>query len=274
MALLSIVFLYPFWQLVVVSLSEPSYATSLSLKLLPRGFNLDSYREVFSNEVIFRAYFNTILRTLGGTAATVLVTYCGAYVLSKKRLPLRGLFTGMILFTMFFSGGLVPLYLQIQALGLYDTYWALILPSLTSAWNIVIMRNFIQSLPEALEEAASVDGAMPIRIAFQITLPICKPILAVVALWSAVFHWNSWFDAMIYVPDRAKITLQLMLRRVVIENFPDFLSSSSLMATTSTTAPETVKAATIVVSILPILVVYPFLQRYFVKGIMLGSLKG
>ena len=274
MILLAIIFVYPFWQLIVLSLSDAVTATSLGLKIIPYGLNIDSYKEVFYQDVIYRAYANTIFRTAMGMLLTVLVTYCGAYVLTKKKLPLRNVFTGMILFTMFFSGGLIPGYLQIQALGLYDTYWALILPSLTSAWNIVIMRNYISSVPEDLEEAACVDGAHPIRIAFQIMMPVCKPILAVVALWTAVGHWNAWFDALIYVPDRAKLTLQLMLRRIIIENLPDYLDSSVLMNTTVNTAPETVKAATIVVSIIPILLFYPFLQKYFVKGIMLGSLIG
>ena len=274
MILLGILFIYPFWQVVVVSLSNATGANTLGPKLVPVGFNLDSYKEVFSNNLVYVSYFNTLRRTLIGTGLTIVVTYLGAYVLSKKNLPFRNFFTLMILFTMFFSGGLIPHYLLVQSLGLIDSYWSLVLPTLTSAWYIIIMRNFISQIPDTLEEAAAMDGAKPIRIAFQIVLPICKPIIAVVALWSAVYHWNAWFDAMIYVPSRMNVVLQLMLRKILIDQSPDYLSSSMLMQTTVTTAPETVKAATIIVSILPILAAYPFLQKYFIKGIMIGSLKG
>jgi putative aldouronate transport system permease protein len=181
----------------------------------------------------------------------------------------------LILFTMFFGGGLIPSYLLMKNLNLLDSLWALILPSATSAWNLIIARNFISSLPESLEEAAYVDGAHPLTVIFKIMLPLSMPIIAVLALWSAVGHWNAWFDAMIYVRDRDKMVLQLILRQIIISNSNEMVGSGNLLnVTTAETTPETVKAATIIVTIAPIIFAYPFLQKYFVKGIMVGAIKG
>jgi putative aldouronate transport system permease protein len=274
MILLTILFIFPFWQVVVLSFSDPITANSLGLKLYPEKVYFDSYREVFSSKYIYIGFMNSIIRTIIGTVCTVFITYCGAYVLTKKKLPLRNFMTGMIFFTMFFSGGLIPSYLLVKNLNLIDSYWALILPVLTNAWYILVARNYISSIPDTLEEAASIDGAHPIAIAFKIIFPVCLPIIAVLALWTAVHHWNAWFDAMIYVTDRNKLVLQLVLRKMIIEKLPDMMSSMLLSETTESTTPETIKAATIVVSILPIVMVYPFLQKYFVKGIMIGSIKG
>ena len=274
MILISILFIYPFWHVLVLSFSDPLEAASLGLKFYPGKFYFESYKEVFSSRVLYIGYLNTILRTVVGTALTTFLTYCGAYALTKKKLPFRGFFSTMILFTMFFHGGLIPSYLLVKSLGLYDSYLALILPSATSAWYLIIARSYISTLPDELEQAAEIDGAHPIIIAFKIIFPLCKPIIAVLAMWSAVHHWNAWFDAMIYISDRNKIVLQMVLRRMIIENKPDMMSGLLLTETTATTTPETIKAATIMVSILPIIMIYPFLQKYFVKGIMLGAIKG
>ena len=274
MVILSLLFVYPFWHVLILSFSDPLEAASLGLKIVPRHIYFDSYEEVFSSRVLYLGYLNTVIRTVIGTVLTIFLTYCGAYALSKKKLPLRKFFSAMILFTMFFRGGLIPSYLLVKSLGLYDTYWALILPVATSAWYIIITRSYVSSLPSELEQAAEIDGAHPIIIAFQIIFPLCKPIIAVLAMWIAVYHWNAWFDAMIYISDRDKIVLQMVLRRMIIERKPDMMSGLLLTETTSTTTPETIKMATVMVSILPIIVVYPFLQKYFVKGIMLGAIKG
>ncbi len=274
MVLLSILFIYPFWHILILSFSDPLDAVTLGLKIIPKQMYLDSYKEVFSNKVLYIGYLNTLIRTIAGTALTTILTYCGAYALAKKKLPLRKFFSAMILFTMFFHGGLIPSYLLVKGLGLYDSYLALILPSATSAWYIIITRSYVSSLPDDLEQAAEIDGAHPIIIAFKIIFPLCKPIIAVLAMWAAVYQWNAWFDAMIYISDRNKIVLQMVLRRMIIERQPDMMSGLLLTETTSTTTPETIKAATIMVSILPIIMVYPFLQKHFVKGIMLGAIKG
>ena len=201
----------------------------------------------------------------------MLLTYFAGYSLSRKNLPFRGAITFLIIFTMLFSGGLIPTFLTIKSYGLVNSRWALILPMLTSAWNIIIARNYISGLPEELEEAALVDGAHPLKIAFQIMWPLSMPVISVLALWSAVGHWNSWFDALIYCSGEDKIVLQLLLRRLLIQTqAEDSIMQSTIAATTS----DTIKCATIIVAILPIICVYPFVQKYFVKGVTIGAVKG
>lgn len=269
------VFLYPFWDTLVLSFSSPQAALALKIRLWPGEWSLGAYREVFRSEVVYIGYYNTIYRTVVGTAITVVVTFCGAYVLSKRALPFRSTITVFILFTMFFHGGLIPHYWLVRSLGLLNSRWALILPTVTTAWYLVIARNFIMSLPDSMEEAAVIDGAHPLVIAFRIILPLSAPIIAVLALWHAVYHWNEWFHALIYVRDRNKMVLQLVLRRILIEqSLGDEMMGNILVEQTTTTTPETVKAATIIVSIGPIIALYPFLQKYFVKGVMVGALKG
>ncbi len=200
-----------------------------------------------------------------------MVTYCAGYALSRKNLPFRGVLTFLIVFTMLFSGGLIPTFLTIKSYGLVNSRWALILPVMTSAWNIIIARNYISGLPDELEEAALVDGAHPLKIVFQIMWPLSMPVIAVLALWSAVGHWNAWFDALIYCSGDDKIVLQLLLRRLLIQTqAEDSIMQSTIAATTS----DTIKCATIIVAILPIICVYPFVQKYFVKGVTIGAVKG
>ena len=271
----AVVFLYPFWDTLVLSFISPKAALALRIRLIPSEWSLGAYKEVFQSEVVYIGYFNTIYRTLIGTAITVTVTFCGAYVLAKRTLPFRSAITIFFLFTMFFHGGLIPHYWLIRSLGLINSRWALILPTTTTAWYLVIARNFIMSLPDSMEEAAVMVGAHPLVIAFRIILPLSAPIIAVLALWHAVYHWNAWFDALIYVRARGKMVLQLVLRRILIEqSLGDEMMGNILVEQTSTTTPETVKAATIIISIGPIIALYPFLQKYFVKGVMVGALKG
>lgn len=267
-------FLYPVWDTLILSFSNPTTARELGLRLYPKTFNLSSYIEVFNTDVIWIGYMNTIIRVIGAVILTVLVTYCGAYTLSKKNLPFKNVILIFILITMFFSGGLIPTYVLMRNLNLINSRWALILPSLTSAWNLIITRNFISSLPDSLEESAFIDGAHPLIVVFKIMMPLSMPILAVLTLWTAVGHWNAWFDALIYVRAKEKMVLQLVLRRILIDQSEELIKSGTLMQTTAETTPETVKAATIMVSIAPIVCFYPFLQKYFVKGVMVGALKG
>jgi putative aldouronate transport system permease protein len=275
MFMLMIIFVYPFWSTMVMSFSDPKFSGVMGIKLYPvNGISLNSYKSVFTDNIIYIGYMNTLFRTLIGTILTVLITYCGAYSLTKKQLPFRKTITLIILFTMFFSGGLVPSYLLIKQLGLVGSRWSLIVPGLTSAWSLLIARNFISSLPEAIEESAIIDGAGRLTVISRILMPLSMPIIAVLALWTAVGHWNAWFDAMIYISDRDKMVLQLVLRRILIDSDPQILSDGALTRTTAETTPETVKAATVIVSILPIILFYPILQKYFVKGVLVGSLKG
>ena len=271
MVALAFVFLYPFWQTLLISFSTPEYASSLGVKIFPPSVTLDSYKSVFETGSIWVGYANTLLRTITGTVLTVLVTYCAGYAVSRKNLPFRRTITFFITVTMFFSGGLIPTFLTIKSYGLVGSRLALILPMMTSAWNIIITRNYIAGLPDELEEAALVDGAHPLKIVFQVMFPLSMPIVAVLALWTAVGHWNAWFDAMIYCSGESKIVLQLVLRRLLIDSQAE---TSILQSTVAATTPESIKDATIIVAILPIVCVYPFLQKHFTKGVTLGAVKG
>ena len=273
MALLAVLFVYPFWDTLVLSLSTPMQASRLGLRFLPQPPVLEGYISLFRSDVILIGYGNSLIRTIGGTFIHVTVTYLGAYALAKRELPFRRTITLFMLFTLFFSGGLVATYLNIKSLGLLGTRWALVLPTAANAWSLIIARNFLMSLPQELEDAAFVDGAHPLTMVILVMLPLSAPILAVLALWSAVQHWNAWFDALIYVTARNKMVLQLLLRRILMEEAQEKLMPELFM-TMHRTTPETVKAATIMITVLPIVAVYPFLQRYFVKGLLIGSLKG
>ena len=272
MIILSIGFIYPFWQTLVLSFATTKQAMELGLKLFPSPVSLDSYQKIFSTDLIAIGYFNTIIRTGVGTLLTLIVTFAASYALSRKELAGRDVITIFILFTMFFDGGLIATYLNIRDLHLMGSRWALILPMITSAWNLVITRNFISTIPVELEESALLEGAGPIKIMMHIMIPLSKPILAVIALWTAVSHWNSWFDAMLYANERSMMVLQLVLRNLLIEENQSMISN--LLMKNQTVMPETVKAATIIMSIGPIVLMYPFMQRYFIKGILIGSLKG
>ena len=203
----------------------------------------------------------------------LLLGYHYAYALSKRYLPNRNFWTTILIITMFFSGGMVPEFLLIRSLGLRNTIWALVLPGAISAYNITIMRNFLMSLPDSLEESARIDGANDIQILYKIIFPLSLPILATVALWTAVGHWNAWFDSMIYITKPEKQVLQVTLRRIVLEGTNQLVTMYGEEVNQKQTS-ETIKAAVTMVTTLPILMVYPFIQKYFVKGVMIGSVKG
>lgn len=265
---------YPFWYLLAISLSDAHSALS-KVYLWPSMFSFASYQNVLGTKYIYMAFGVTVLRTVLGTLVALFLGYNMAYVLSKKYYPFRGFWTALTVFTMFFSGGMVPEYLLVRDLGIYDTIWALVLPTSISAYNIVIMRNFLMSLPDSLEESAKLDGANDITILYRIILPLSMPIIATIGLWTAVAHWNAWFDAMVYIKTIEKQVLQTVLRRVVLLGDASLVPLSGEVVTGSTDMnTETIKAATVMVATVPILIVYPFIQKYFVKGIMIGSLKG
>ena len=256
LTLLSASIVIAFWHLLNLSLSPSHIATKGGLLLLPKEATLDNYARV-----IMQLFF----------------TAMGAYVLSKRFFPHRTFWTLFIVFTMFFSGGLIPTYLVVKNLGLLDSYAAMILPGFISAYNMVIIRNYFQSMPEEIEESCLIDGAGRFRIFLQIILPLSKPILATVALWLVVGHWNSWFDVLIYIADDTKFTLQIVLRRIIITGSKEILDTSAAANAAdmeSVVSSEGLKAACIFVTTLPILCAYPFVQKFFVKGIMIGSLKG
>ncbi|MCX6972452.1 MAG: carbohydrate ABC transporter permease [Verrucomicrobia bacterium] len=264
--------LYPFLYTLSLSLSSAKEASRDGLHLYPAELSLTSYQMVLTNPNILTGYINTIVRTLLGTTLTLLATCVAAYPLSRREMPHRSLITFLIVFTMLFGGGMVPSYLLMKNLGLINTIWVLVVPGMLSAFNIIIVKNYFQSLPESLTESARIDGAGEWRILFQIYLPLSKPVLATVALWSAVGHWNSWFDALLYITEDRKQVLQTFLQRIVIESSTQMMELGITDAQMQFTS-ETIKAATIIITILPIIMVYPFIQRHFVKGIMLGGVK-
>jgi putative aldouronate transport system permease protein len=272
LTLLAAVIIIPLMQVVTISVSPASEATKYGLHLIPKQISWEGYKKVFNYSLIWTSYFNTIVRVAVGTSLNIFMVIIGAYPLSKKYLPNLKFWTILIIITMYFSGGLVPNYILItKYLGLRDSFWALILPTATSAYNLMIVRNFFSSLPESLEESARLDGAGDFRVLFQIVVPLSKPVIATVSLWCIVAHWNAWFDCLLYINSQSKYVLQLVLRQLLLEG-------QTITNDVSTSAEyvnnETMKMATIVVSTLPVLCIYPFLQKYFVQGIMLGAVKG
>lgn len=269
-----VVMLYPFWDQLVLSMSTRSQALRGGLRLIPSPITLDGYRYVLDSPELWRAAFNTLQRVVLGTIWGLAVTMLTAYPLSRDEFPFRRVFMIMIVFTMLFSGGLIPDYLLRKELGLLNSPLVLILPGLT-AFNIIIMRNFFRSLPQEVMEAAELDGANQWRIFRDIALPLSKPILATMALFIAVAHWNAYFDALIYITDRDKYVLQVILRRVLLESQVGMFipTGTDLSGVVQPATQETIKAALVMVTTFPVIVVYPFLQRFFIKGTLLGAVK-
>ena len=267
--------LYPFWEQLVMSFSSGYAVYEGGIKLWPKQFSLEAFQVAFDYDAIWVGYRNTIFRAIIGTAFSLMVSAMLAYPLSKKHLPARRFFTTMLIFTMIFSGGLIPSYLLIQQLHLFDTFWALILPTAVVPWNIFVLRNFFMSIPSEIEESVQVDGGGWYTIFFKFVLPLSKPVLATVGLWIMVSHWNAWLDALLYVRDPAKQVLQIILRNILVVN--DMTDINNVMNEASRgvdlTGP-TLKAAVVMMSILPMLIIYPFIQKYFTKGVMVGSVKG
>ncbi len=272
LVLVIIVTLYPFIYVLFASISNPSMmASHTGLLLWPIGFDLEAYKAVLENPNILMGYKNTLFYVVVGTSFSLLMTIFTAYVLSRKGYMLKRFLTFMAVFTMFFSGGLIPFYLQVNRLGLADTRWALIFPAAMSTYNVIVMRTAFSSIPDSLEESARIDGAHDFTILFQIVLPLSLPTVAIMVLFYGVGQWNSWFNAMVFLRNRNLYPLQLILREILI------LSDTSDMVTNMVVdremLGETIKYATIIITTVPILLVYPFLQKYFVKGMMIGAVK-
>jgi len=274
--ILVLIVLYPLIYVVSASFSDPKLVIAGKIGLIPSGFNLEAYRRVFTNTEIWIGYRNTLLYTIIGTLVNVSLTMMGAYPLSRKNFPWR---RGLMVFftiTMFFSSGMVPMYLLVKSLGLYNSMWALILPTAISVYNMIVARTFLETnIDEQLYESAYMDGSGNIRTFFSIVLPLSAPIMAVLVLFYAVYHWNSYFEAMIYLKERSLYPLQLFLREILVMNQSDNVMMYSIeMDTSKFLVAEGVKYAVIIVSSGPILMLYPFLLKYFVKGMMIGALKG
>jgi len=272
MIMFSLLCLYPFIYILNISISEGISPAQYGLNILPKGVTLRFYKNVFATDAIYMGFLTSVFRTVAGTLLMVTFTILGAYPLSKKYMPSRKFWTSFILITMFFNGGLIPNYFLIRYLGLIDKIWSLILPGLINTFYLIVTRNFMMTIPEDLEESAKIDGANSIKILISIILPVCKPILATIALWSAVYHWNSWFDCLIYITNPKLAVLQVILYRIV--NAGSNVVVTGSLSGDEAPFPEVLKACTIIITILPIVVVYPFLQKYFIKGILVGSVKG
>lgn len=274
-SLMCFTMLYPFIHQLSISLSTPKEAVRMGFHFYPKEFSYEAYKLAFQSYGLWNGFANSMFRTVVGTVLSLVFMLMAAYPLSKKDFPLRKFYTMLIIFTMFFGGGLIPTFLLIRGIGLYDSIWVYILPGLISTFYMLILRNFLMSTPRELEDSAKMDGANEFQIVLKIIIPLSKPVLATLGLWTAVNHWNAWFDSLIYIQDSSKQVLQIFLRKLVIEN-----NTSDLNQIIQTgyenrnVSPESVKAAVLMITILPMVALFPYLQKFFTKGIMVGSLKG
>lgn len=274
--LLTLAVLYPLIYILSSSFSSPAAVSAGKVVLFPVDLSIRGYQAVFEYQPVYTGYANTILYTVAGTAINISMTMIAAYALARKTLPGRGFFTFLFTFTMLFSGGLIPNYLLMRQIGVINTRWAMLLPGMISAHNLIVTRTFIQNtIPDDLLEAAQIDGCNDFKFFFMFVLPLSKAVLAVITLYYAVAHWNAYFHAFIYLNKRSLYPLQIFLREILIMNSVD---TEMVMDTQLQEAmqgmTDLLKYSLIVVSTAPILCVYPFLQRYFIKGVMIGSLKG
>lgn len=274
MTFLIIIMLYPMLYVAFASFSDSNLLQRHDgLLFAPLGFNLEAYKKVIMNPMILTGYANTLWVLIVGTLCSIITTVLTAYVLSRKNFKAAKFMMKYILVTMYFGGGLVPFYLTVKRVGLYGSLWALILPGLVSSYNLIVMRTAFSSIPDSLEEAAKIDGAGHLTILFRIVLPLSTATIAVVILYYAVAYWNAWFGAMIYLRDRAKYPLQLVMREILIQN--DTSSMTTEVGDSSrASVSESIKYAVVIIGTLPILMVYPMIQKHFVKGVMLGAVKG
>ncbi|MFK7697284.1 carbohydrate ABC transporter permease [Paenibacillus sp. HJGM_3] len=272
----TIIVLYPLIFVASASVSDAIAVIKGEVWLWPKQLSFTGYKLIFDNKEILTGYGNTILYTVVGTALNLVMTVMGAYPLSRKDLAGRNVVMALIVFTMFFSGGLIPTYLLVKKLHMINTMWALIVPGAVSVWNVIIMRTFFQtSIPNEIQESAAIDGSSNIQTLVRIVLPLSTPIIAVMVLFYSVGHWNAYFNALIYLNDRHLYPLQLFLREILIKSQTDQMTSSmDLSLQKHLMEAEAIKYAIVIVANLPVLLLYPFLQKYFVKGIMVGAIKG
>lgn len=271
LTLLLVSFIYPLYHIFVVSVSGGSFVLRGEVGLLPKGFTLDAYRKVIELPSFLRTYGNTLVYTVCGTALNLLMTSLCAYPLSRGKLFGRKTLTVMIIFTLLFHGGMIPTYLVVNNLGLLDSIWAIILPPAINVWYLIIMRTFFQNIPSEIHESAFMDGANDLFIFLRIVLPLSMPVMATMTMFYAVWHWNSFFPALLYLNNSDLYPVQLLMRSFVIEG--GLMDQTEVMSN-MTVVQTSIKYAVIIITILPIVCVYPFVQRYFVKGMMVGALKG
>lgn len=271
-----LVVLYPLLYIISCSFSNAKAVMSHKVWLWPVDFDLTAYKAVFTNKQIGRGYFNSLYYVVFGTVISVMLTMLLAYPLSRKEFYGRKMVTKLIMFTMLFTGGTIPLYLVVRNVGIYDTRWAMLLPNAITVWNVIIARTFLQeNITDELYDAAQIDGCSDIRFLFQMVFPLSKAIIAVLALFYAVSQWNKYFDALIYLQNQSLYPLQIVLRNILIinKNTPSMMTDVAAAARAQGLS-ETIRYALIVVASAPLLIIYPFVQKFFVKGVMIGSVKG
>lgn len=277
LTLLLVIVLYPIIYIVSCSFSSGDALMSAKVRFLPVEPTLESYETVFEYDSIWTGYLNSIVYTVSGTVLSIALTLLAAYPLSRDDFRGKKFFTVLFIFTMMFNGGLIPTYLLVKNLNLTDTMWAVILPTAVSAYNMIVARTFFkQSIPKEMLEAAEIDGCTDFRFFWKIVLPLSAPIVAVLCLWVAVGLWNSYFNPMIYINSESKYPLQLVLRKILLMSQVDFTTASvdPEKLAKNQYLSEMLKYGTIVISSLPLMIIYPFVQKYFVKGVMIGSVKG
>ncbi|MDR3121643.1 MAG: carbohydrate ABC transporter permease [Clostridiales bacterium] len=273
---LTFVMVFPFWNMLVISFVDYGDYVKNPFMVWPRNPTIQAYKFIFSSDELLNSMWVTVIVTVCGTALNMLVTLGAAYALSKKELPFRNFLLSMFLFTMFFSGGLVPYYVLVrQQLQMADTLWVMVLPVLVNIWNLIIIKNFFVNLPASLEESARIDGANDITILLWIVIPVSMPVIATFILFYGVERWNEWYQASLFIRDKALYPLQLLLREIVVRNVDISSMVEGYQATEGNrfVHNEAIKMASIVVATIPIVAVYPFLQKYFAKGVMIGAIK-
>ena len=278
MLVLLFIFGWPLWFVVIASFSDPNEVWNGNVLLIPKGFTLAAYQELLNYRSIWRGFANTFFYTCAGTAINMVITVCAAYPLSRKDFRAGKFFMFMFMLTMYFGGGLIPTYLVVNKLNLIDTPWAMMIPNACSIFNVIIMRSyFINSIPASLEEAAELDGANELQCLLKVILPLSKPILAVIALYYAVGHWNDFYSALLYINNKDLMPLQSVLRNLLLTtqlNATNLQSLDAAGAEAKMRLSQTLKYSVIIASTVPVLCIYPFIQKYFVKGVMIGSVKG
>jgi putative aldouronate transport system permease protein len=270
--MIAFITLYPMYYIFIVSISEGQFIVRNMIRFLPRGVNWEAYRMVLQNDDIWRSYINTLIYTGVGVCINILCTAMCAFPLSRRDFYGHSFFSFLIVLTMFISGGMIPLYLVINQLKMINTIWAIVLPPAINTYNMIIMRTFFEGIPLSLQESAYLDGANDIHILFRIIIPLSKPIMATLTLFYAVQHWNSFFPALLYLNSKVKYPVQLILRDIVVSG--EFSDQSGEITQNLTIIATNYKYAVIIIAVIPILCIYPFLQKYFAKGVMLGAVKG
>lgn len=271
---LSFMMLFPFWEVIKTSFSTASEASSLHYYFWPKKPTWEAYQQVFGNNMIWSGYQNTLIRVAWALLIQMTLTIFTAYALANKKLPNKKFWTIFVMITKFVSGGTVPLYLLVKSLGLFDNVMSLVLPMAINVFYLMIVRNFFMAVPDELEEAACIDGAGVIRVLVSIMLPLSMPIIMTLAMWILVGNWNQWFDCLMYIQTPSKFVLQTVLRKIIIESSQQTMDISAVVIPGQSSSTEAIKGATIIVSSIPIMCIYPFIQKYFVKGMLVGAVKG